>query len=313
MTEEPKRKFRLNAKNLFLTWPKNNVDAGTILNRITDKFGIDNISYVCVSEEEHEDGSPHLHAVVCLKKPCDIRNVATLDEVGGKHGNYQSARNVKQVFDYVRKGGNFVEKGTPPQVCLQKKSDLFAQSLRSGSSLEQVEELDPAYFMLNLKKLTEYQTFIAMKKQKMLQRPCPLVHTEWKTSFEVGFSRTFKQKQYWIHGPPNTGKTSFILNLIQHGFRGFIIPTNNDFADWDDNAYDFAYIDEFKGALTIQFLNEFLQGSPMRLNAKFGSRQKNINIPVFILSNFEPAQVFQNVQPVSLNSLLCRIHVISTE
>lgn len=312
MTEEPRRKFRLNAKNLFLTWPKNNVDSGTILNRIMEKFGVDNVSYVCVSEEEHADGSPHLHAVVCLKKPCDIRNVATLDEVGGKHGNYQSARNVKDVYEYVRKGGNFKEQGTPPQICMQKKSDTFAQSLRSGSSLEQVEEMDPAYFMLHQRAIKEYQTFCVMKKLKSTPRPPPLLINQWKNSFELGFSREFKQKQYWIYGKPNTGKTTFILDIIHSGFKGYIIPTNNDHADYDDNAYDFAYIDEFKGSLTIQFLNEFLQGSPMKLNAKFGSRQKNRNIPVFILSNFPPEEVYQNVGEISMNALLTRIHVINT-
>lgn len=313
MTEEPKRKFRLNAKNLFLTWPKNDVDSGTVLNKIVETFGMDNVSYVCVSEEEHEDGSPHLHAVVCLKKPCDVRNVKTLDDIGGKHGNYQSARNVKDVYTYVRKGGKFVEHGTPPKICVEKISETVAQSLRNGGSLDSVEEMDPAYFMLHQRQIKEYAQFVEMKKRKTAPKPPPLFYNSWGYCFELGVPREFKQKQYWICGPPNTGKTSMIMSFLDTGFRGFIIPTNNDFAEWDDDGYDFAYIDEFKGSLTIQFLNEFLQGSPMMLNAKFGSRSKKKNIPVFIISNFEPQQVYQNVNQVSMQALLTRIQIIQTK
>ena len=60
---------------------RNNVDSGVIINRCMDLFGADNISYICVAEEDHEDGTPHLHALVCLKKPADIRNVANLDTI----------------------------------------------------------------------------------------------------------------------------------------------------------------------------------------------------------------------------------------
>lgn len=313
MTEEPKRKFRLNAKNLFLTWPKNNVDSGTILNRCMDLFGPDNVSYICVAEEEHADGTPHLHAVICLKTACDIRNVAKIDAVGEKHGNYQSARNVKDVYEYVRKGGNFVEKGVPPKICIQKITETIAQSLRSGSSLEAVEEMAPAYFMTHLNQLTHYHGWLRLKKQRLVGPPPPLVITNWKFRFEIGFPREFKQKQYWIVGPPNTGKTSFILDLMQHGFRGFIIPKNDDFTRYDDDAYDFCYVDEFKGQIPITFLNDFLQGSPMHLNAKFGNREKNKNLPCFILSNFDPIGAYKNSAKTEIDPLISRVHIIFTE
>ena len=312
MTEERPRKFRLNAKNLFLTWPKNNVDSGTILNRVMELFGSDNVSYCCVAEEEHEDGTPHLHAVVCLKKPCDIRNVTTLDDVGGKHGNYQSARNVKDVYTYVRKGGKFVEHGVPPQICIGKKSDAIAQSLRSGSSLDNVEEMDPGYFLQNLNRIQQYHQWIQVKKLRSSPLLPPYIINQWKHRFEVGFPREFKQKQYWICGSPNTGKTSFILDLIHQGYRGFIIPKNDDFTKYDDDAYDFCYIDEFKGQIPITFLNDFLQGTPMHLNAKFGMREKKKNLPVFILSNFDPIGAYKNSAKTEIDPLISRLHIVFT-
>lgn len=315
MTEEPQRKFRLNAKNLFLTWPKNECDSGDVLNRIMLHFGADNVSYVCVGEEEHEDGSPHLHALVCLKSKVNIRDATALDQIaGGKHGNYQSARKVSDVFKYVRKGGNFVEKGTSPCAEVPEKlSTRVATAIREGKPLEQVEEMDPGYFMIHMKAINDYSNFVARKKLKTQSVPSPLFYNQWGHRFELGVKREFKQKQYWIFGPPNTGKTSMVMDFLETGFRGYQIPTNNDFAMWDDDSYDFAYIDEFKGCITIQFWNEFLQGSRMTLNGKFCSRIKNKNIPVFILSNFSPRQVYQNVSDVSLNSLLTRIHVIEIQ
>lgn len=313
MTEEPKRKFRLNAKNLFLTWPRNNVSSGVILNRCMDLFGADNVSYICVAEEEHQDGTPHLHAVVCLKKPCDIRDVARLDSVGGKHGNYQSARKVKDVYEYVRKGGNFVEKGTPPLIITGTKADNVSKLLRSGASLEQAEEMDPGYFMQNLVRITNYHQWISVKKLKENPKRPPLQITNWKFTFEIGFPRVFKQKQYWIVGQPNTGKTTFILELIESGFNGYNMPKNNYWNDWEDDAYDFAYIDEFKGQLPITLLNEFLQGSPVKLRGRYTDVQKRKNLPVFILSNFDPYGCYENCKKSEVDPLVERLHIIFTK
>lgn len=313
MSEEPKRKFRLNAKNLFLTWPRNNVDSATVLNKVVELFGADNVNYVCVSEEEHKDGSPHLHAVVCLKKPCDIRDVTKLDAVANKHGNYQSTRSVKDVYNYVRKGGNFVEYGKPPTVCTGTKGDAVAQSLRSGSSLEAVEEMDPGYFMSHLPRIMNYHQWISLKKLKETPKRPPLQITNWRFKFEVGFPREFKQKQYWIVGPPNTGKTTFIMELMEAGFRGYNMPKNNYWNDYCDDAYDFAYIDEFKGQLPMTLLNEFLQGSPMKLRGRYADVQKRKNLAVFILSNFDPYGCYENCKKSEVDPLVERLHIVFTQ
>lgn len=313
MTDEPKRKFRLNAKNLFLTWPRNTVSSGTILNRCMDLFGADNVSYICVAEEEHADGTPHLHAVVCLKKPCDIRNVAQLDSVGGKHGNYQSCRKIKDVYTYVRKGGNFVEQGTPPLVITGTKADNISQLLRNGGSLEQAEEMDPGYFLQHLTRITTYHQWIQTKKLKTRVVRPPLVITNWKFTFEIGFPREFKQKQYWIVGPPNTGKTTFIIQLIEQGFVGYNMPKNNYWNDYND-GYDFAYIDEYKGQLPITLLNEFLQGGPeVKLPGRYADVVKRKNIPVFILSNFDPIGAYKNLTKTEIDPLIERLHIVFTQ
>lgn len=312
--KEPKRKFRLNCKNLFLTWPKNGTEPTDCMAALLDRFGADNVSYICVSREEHADGDPHLHALLCLKEKCDIKDATQLNfAAGDKQGNYQSTRKVKDVYKYVRKGGNFVEHGIVPVTDTEKKSSMMAEALRNGQSLEQLDEMDPGFFMMHMKLLKSYQTFQETKRQKMtIPRP-PMVYSFRKNLIEIGFPRDHKQKQYWICGPPNTGKTSLILNLTSEGFRGFEIPTNNDFSMYDDHTYDFAYIDEFRGALTIQFLNLWLEGSKQTLNYKGGSYQKKRNLLTFIISNLAPYEVFHRCLQSEINALCTRIEIIDTK
>ncbi|AUM61844.1 Rep [uncultured virus] len=312
-TETKKRKFRLNCKNLFLTWPKNDTDPSDVMGALLDRFGYDNVSYICVSQEEHKDGDPHLHALVCLKEKCDIKNSADLNvAAGGKQGNYQSTRKVKDVYKYVQKGGKFVEHGEFPQTDTEKKSSLIANAIRNGQSLEQVEEMDPAFFMLHMRLLTSYQQFQQRKKIRLTPPRLPMIYSFRKTLIEIGYPRVHKQKQYWICGPPNSGKTSLILDLSTEGFRGYEIPTNNDFSLYDDHMYDFAYIDEFRGALTIQFLNLWLEGSKQTLNYKGGSYQKQRNILTFIISNFGPYEVYHKCAQSEINALSTRLEIILT-
>lgn len=305
--------FRLNAKNLFLTWPKNDADAGVVTNNLLEHFGADNVSYLCVSTEDHEDGTPHLHALVCLKNKVDIKNAATLDEIGGgKHGNYQSAKNVRNVLEYVKKGGNFVEHGTCPVKANETKCRMIASQLLEGADLDKVIETDPGFALLHLRAIMMFKHQVDQMKMKKREKPSPLSYSFYGHMIEIGFSREFKQKQYWIWGGPNTGKTSFINDLGVHGFLGYQIPTNDDHVEWENGTYDFAYIDEFHGQLSITFLNQFLQGSLLKMNVKGRSAIKRENIPVFILSNFPPDRAWKNISDVSLNALLSRLHIIFT-
>lgn len=310
----PKRKanFRLNAKKLFLTWPRCQKEPTEVLEALTEKFGVANILYVCVAREQHEDGTPHIHVALNLRTKCDIKSSEYLDELVGQHGNYQTARNIMDVIKYIQEDGDFIEQGEKPGN--KKKISLeVAQILQRDGSLDEIDELDPGYLMLHLTCIKNYQSYQIVKKLRKRVIPDPVTIERWGFNFELGTPRVFKQAQYWIHGPPNTGKTSFIIHLEEIGFRGFLIPTNNNFDGYDDAAYDFTYIDEFKGQLTIQFLNEWLQGSKMKLNTKYGAAFKNKNLPCFILSNFSPENCYKNSDSENINPLLTRITCINTQ
>lgn len=76
----------------------------------------DKLRYVCVAQEKHEDGNPHLHALLCLKKKVDIQNQRYFD-IGTFHPNMQAAKHIHKVYHYVRKDGDFIEDGEfdPPK------------------------------------------------------------------------------------------------------------------------------------------------------------------------------------------------------
>lgn len=313
MADSGRRKLRINAKNLFLTYPKNDNEPQDVMNKIIEHFGMENISYICVGQEEHQDKSLHLHACVCLKAKVDIKDAGPLLEAwGGKNGNYQNTRSVRDVLQYCQKGGKYVEAGIPPTAAKQKISSQVAEGVRNGQSLEQLDEMDPGYFMMNMKRIKDYHDLHSRKKLKSQPPRAPLILHRWKICIEIGLPRVHKQKQYWIHGPPDTGKTSLVLDLLQEGFRGFQIPENNDFSAYDD-LYDFAYIDEFTGQLPAHFLNKWLEGTHMWLNTKGGSVEKRKNLPTFIISNLPPDRVYWKIPQEILTALLARLIVIQTK
>lgn len=104
MSEESKdtdeKKFRLNCKKLFLTYPQSGdttlVDVKAHLETILDIGG------GCMAIELHEDGNKHIHVYLRLNRKCDIRSSSKLD-VNDCHGNYQCAKKPSDCYKYINK------------------------------------------------------------------------------------------------------------------------------------------------------------------------------------------------------------------
>lgn len=65
-------KFRLNAKKLFLTYPKCSITKEAALEQL--KLKLKGITKILVAHELHKDGTDHLHAYINLGKKCNIIN-----------------------------------------------------------------------------------------------------------------------------------------------------------------------------------------------------------------------------------------------
>lgn len=98
--------------------------------------------------------------------------------------------------------------------------------------------------------------------------------------------------------------------------KPYLISTTEEwYCDWQDNVYDFALMDEFKANKTIQWLNQWLEGSPMKLKKKGISSGcvKNHNIPTIVLSNYSLEDCYHKVaqfNPIVLDALKGRFQIV---
>lgn len=103
--------FQFNAKNIFLTYPKCDVSVATLLAFLVGKC---NPVYACVARELHEDGTPHLHALVCCETPFRTKSESTFN-FENHHPNIQSCKNRLATKRYVQKDNDFLEHGNWPE------------------------------------------------------------------------------------------------------------------------------------------------------------------------------------------------------
>lgn len=73
--------------------------------------------YARVAQETHEDGEPHIHALIQFENRFDTRNERFFDFQDPNrsryyHPNIERTRDEQHVNDYIAKGGVFVEQGS---------------------------------------------------------------------------------------------------------------------------------------------------------------------------------------------------------
>lgn len=169
-TKDPKvtgdKTFRLNAKKLFLTYPKNDTTKDSVVENLKKHFK-KNLTGYSVGQETHLDGTLHLHVCVILQDKVDIRNPNTLDVIAGKHGNYQSLKNPKACIEYTMKEDKEVYLwGTCEEIV--KKGGKFSQvakELIDGKNPRDIMKMEPGFFLQHKRKVDEMYQFIEEDKK----------------------------------------------------------------------------------------------------------------------------------------------------
>jgi hypothetical protein len=99
-----KKKFRLNAKHLFLTYSQIILEKEEAFVQLNDILPIKN--YI-ISKEPHKEGGFHLNVYLELSSKVNITNCSKLDllDLNQKicHGNYQAMKNRKATIAYLTK------------------------------------------------------------------------------------------------------------------------------------------------------------------------------------------------------------------
>lgn len=177
-------------KGWFLTWPRcamKKEDALTVLKT----NGLPDIVEYVICEEEHEDGSPHLHAFVKLAKK--IRFSQAAFDLLSHHGHYEPAKSWAAVKRYVTKEDNYIS-NIDIDAAVKKKSKGVKEKnalMLAKTPKELVDDGDISLLMLPqlLKAKRAYDR--AAKPPKHIPRKC-----------------------YWIWGPPRAGKSYVVREMF---------------------------------------------------------------------------------------------------
>lgn len=304
-TERPKKKtkFRMQGKNFTITFPQCDVPRTTAVERICAKYGDELQGYI-VCEELHKDGTPHLHAFLQFKEKQHFRDPNCFDFIGGQHGNYQVTKNIRKWVTYITKEENYTAKGVDVKSIKSKKApknEEVAQMIMEGKSLREINEKNPGYVMLNKRKLEEYESWISCERSKKSKIDWIVPKLDGLTGSQLKIAewicknirqqRSFKAPQLFITGTANLGKTS-LVEWLEKSLSVYHIPITEEFYDLYSDDYDLVVMDEFKGQKTIQWMNMFLQGSPMNIRKKGSQYMKMKNMPVIILSNYSLGECY---------------------
>ncbi len=316
--------FRLSAKGIAITISQTDCSKIFAMDRMKAKFG-QNLDWVVIARESHQDGGKHLHIALKLKTVYDTTNPNCLDWIAQKHGNYKAIRNQYNWLEYLHKEDkDILEYGILSKEILSKrngKTAYLADRIMNGEALEELRATEPGFFLMHQRKILEFAAAVGRDRKRKRKRGISdlIVKSggesanavkEWLME-NIGRERRFKQKQLYLQAPADSGKTTLMMELSKH-INVYWIPLGEDFDDeWEDGVYDLVVFDEFRGQRKITWLNAFVQGSPFSMRRKGSQYLKETNPPVVILSNFSPEECYSRCTADRLEPFNARFDFIT--
>lgn len=335
--EKPKKKpFSLHGKSFFCTFPQSNGDITKeevmqrIINLMEAKGRV--MEGIVVGEEPHEIEGRHFHCAWKIDKTLNLGKALVLDTITGKHGNYQTARKFTDVVVYCSKQKNYCFSGMDVEaICKSKKTkkgisfETAANKIINGSRTRELMKECPGFLLQHKRKIDDFINLVDNLGEEKTLEPWTVAFTEQKDfaseklvewlNLNCGPKtvRPFKQKQLWLCGEANIGKTSLVEQLSKF-HKVFYGPYDGDWYDNFDKTYDLVVFDEYRAQKTIQWFNRFLEGSQMPLNRRGTSTYTKVrNIPIIILSNSPPEICYHKKMvsdPAGFKAFLTRLEVI---
>ncbi|XP_028113536.1 uncharacterized protein LOC114311610 [Camellia sinensis] len=177
-----RRRFRVQNKNIFLTYAQCSIPEDRLLEKIRALFTPRSPNYVRVAHELHEDGQPHLNALVQFPYRFQTQNEQFFDVTHDRtsrhfHPNVQGAFSQQNVLEYISKHGDYTEWGEfrEKSCCANQnnKENIYRDALAAGikdEALAVVQNGNPKCFSLNYDKLSSNYDRIS------LNPPLPYVH-----------------------------------------------------------------------------------------------------------------------------------------
>jgi hypothetical protein len=297
---EQRSGYRLNCINLFLTYPKCLIVKEEALEQLKVHLPIK--EYI-IATENHEDGTPHLHAFIALHKKVDIRSATLLDlERDGVtyHGNYQSSKNKWATMKYCMKGDDYIsniEDLEERKKCKDSKKRFIGAELITGQKTLRAATDENPELLWDYDRLRKN---IALYQEDKRREELELARGQDEQQ-----PPSYKKRHIWLHGPSDCGKSTKLRGMIAlYGeSECFQIPYNNDWCGYAGERY--LYADEYKGQLTIQELNRVCDGGA-KVNVK-GSTTTLCKLPqVVVVSNYSISDCYHKADQVVLKALYNR-------
>jgi hypothetical protein len=322
--DAPAPRFRLAVKKIACTWAQCDVAPEVALQNILTHFSEDRIKWALICKELHQDGQPHLHAGIWLKFTPDYRSSGCLDFVTGQHGEYKKMSDPPGWIKYIMKDrGEHAAFGIKPEDYLEARrkrvavgfQEVATQVAEGATVLTLLrEEKYRGFLMQHLTKVKAYASAMLSLGQDdvVAWRPVPLPLeypnpteaqgevVDWLNT-NLFQERTFgatlpdgspRFQPLMIIGPTAHGKST-LAHALSRFCRIYHLPMDEPFYDlYQDDAYDLVIIEEYRNQKTIQFMNAFVDGLPLTLRQKGAQYVKRRNLPVIMLTNYEPDQQY---------------------
>lgn len=318
------KKSKFQGTKLFLTWPQNETNKDTLIERLLEAYP-NNIEWIVACNEDHEPteidkyGGMHSHVALRFKKARTWVYHKVLEEIGGKSGDYQCMKGTMyDAFTYIIKHGDYASWGfrnfEQTMISLKRKQSpkegIIADMLYEGMSVRDVLE-DPtirgfAAFRLNRLKAMQ-QEFAQYRKadykpkygfDQNLSDECNESSKELYDEIiqNMNTPRKHRQKHIFIYTESGVGKT-VLLEQLKRRCRVFSMPTKYPLEGYSDGTYDMMVAEEFRpGSCQLSLINNILGGGETSTGEnRYGCATKTDNILTIIASNYTPSELYSNM------------------
>nr|AJW80835.1 AC1 [Tomato leaf curl Bangalore virus] len=234
-------RFKINAKNYFLTYPKCSLTKEEALSQLLNLQTPTSKKFIRICRELHEDGTPHLHVLIQFEGKFQCKNNRFFDLVSPTrsthfHPNIQGAKSSSDVKAYVEKDGGFIDfgvfqiDGRSARGGQQSANDAYAEAINSGSkaaALNILREKAPKDFVLQFHNLNANLDRIFTPPLEVYISPfssssfdtVPEELYQWAADNVVdAAARPIRPISIVIEGDSRTGKTMWARSLGPHNY-----------------------------------------------------------------------------------------------
>nr|QCI56048.1 Replication-associated protein [Tomato chino La Paz virus] len=236
------KKFLINSKNYFLTYPHCSLSKEETLEQLLRLSTPTNKKYIKIARELHEDGEYHLHVLIQFEGKFKTQNCRFFDLVSSTrsthfHPNVQGAKSSTDVKSYVDKDGDTIEwgnfqiDGRSARGGQQTANDAAAEALNASSKEEAmriIKEKLPKEFLFQYHNLSSNLDRIFANAPEPWVPPFPISSftnvpdemQEWADDYfgRGAAARPERPISIIIEGDSRTGKTMWARALGPHNY-----------------------------------------------------------------------------------------------